>query len=240
MGDYKVKLINRREVAERTTAFHFEKPPDFQFKPGQYADLTLIGPPETDQEGNIRTFSIASAPYEPALMFTTRMRDTAFKRVLKSFPIGSEISLAGPMGSFTLHNNSRKPGVFLAGGIGITPFLSIILQAAKERLPHQLCLFFSNRRPEDAPFVQLLREAAEANPNFRFISTMTQMAKSRQEWTGETGHINRTMLEKHIPSLSGPIYYIAGPPSMVSALRKTLIEAGVDEDDIRSEEFSGY
>ncbi len=74
-------------------------------------------------------------------MFTTRMRDTAFKRVLKSLAIGSEILLAGPMGSFTLHNNSKKPGIFLAGGIGITPFLSIILQAAKEKLPHPLCLF---------------------------------------------------------------------------------------------------
>lgn len=240
MGEYKVKLVNRREVAERTMAFHFQKPPDFQFKPGQYADLTLIDPPETDAEGNIRTFSIASAPFEPALMFTTRMRDTAFKRVLKSLPIGSEISLAGPMGSFTLHNNSKKPGIFLAGGIGITPFLSIILQAVKERLPHQLSLFYSNRRPEDAPFVKLLREAAEANPNFRFMPTMTQMAKSGQEWSGETGLIDRRMLEKNITSLRGPIYYTAGPPAMVSALRKMLIAAGVDEDDIRSEEFAGY
>jgi ferredoxin-NADP reductase len=240
MGEYRVKLVNRREVAERTMAFHFQRPPDFQFKPGQYADLTLTDPPETDAEGNIRTFSIASAPFEPALMFTTRMRDTAFKRVLKSLPIGSEISLAGPMGSFALHNNSKKPGIFLAGGIGITPFLSIILQAAKERLPHQLSLFYSNRRPEDAPFVKLLREAAEANPNFRFIPTMTQMAKSHQEWGGETSVIDRRMLERHIPSFHGPIYYTAGPPAMVSALRKMLVETGVDEDDIRSEEFAGY
>ncbi len=69
---------------------------------------------------------------------------------------------------------------------------------------------------------------------------MTQMAKSHQEWSGETGLIDRRMLEKHIPSLGGPIYYTAGPPAMVSALRETLLEAGVDEDDVRSEEFAGY
>jgi ferredoxin-NADP reductase len=173
-------------------------------------------------------------------MFATRMRDSAFKRVLKTLPFGSEVSLAGPMGSFTLHNNSKKPGVFLAGGIGITPFLSIILQAAKDKLPHQLCLFYSNRRPEDAPFVNLLREATEANPSFRFIPSMTEMAKSQREWSGETGFINRDMLARYLPALQGPIYYTAGPPAMVSAMRKLLIEAGVDEDDVRSEEFGGY
>jgi ferredoxin-NADP reductase len=240
MRDFTVKLMNRREVAEGTMSFHFQRPPDFQFKPGQYADLTLINPPETDSEGNSRTFSIASASFEPELMFATRMRNSAFKRVLRTLPIGSEISLAGPMGSFTLHNDSKKPGVFVAGGIGITPFLSIILQAAKDRLPHQLYLFYSNRRPEDAPFVNLLREAAEANPNFRFIPTMTEMAKSQREWSGETGFINQAMLARHLPALRGPIYYTAGPPAMVSAMRKMLIEAGVDEDDVRSEEFGGY
>ncbi len=240
MSEFKVKLVSRKEVAEGTMSFHFQKPPEFQFKAGQYADLTLLDPPETDQEGNIRTFSIASAPFETALMFATRIRGSAFKRILKSLPIGSEISLAGPMGSFTLHNNPKKPGIFLAGGIGITPFLSIILQAVKDKLPHQLCLFYSNRRPEDAPFVGLLREAEEANPNFQFIPTMTDMAKSRREWNGETGLIDRNMLTRHLPSLRGPIYYTAGPPAMVDAMRKMLIEAGADEDDIRSEEFGGY
>src|SRR2546425_38719 len=80
---YQCKLLNRVEVAEGTMAFHFEKPARFDFKPGQSADLTLSSPPETDAEGNTRTFSIASPPFENHLMFTTRMRDTAFKRSLK-------------------------------------------------------------------------------------------------------------------------------------------------------------
>ena len=139
-------------------SFHFEKPQGFEFRAGQSIDLTLLNPQETDAEGNVRAFSIASAPFDPDLMITTRMRDTAFKRVLKTMPLGTQVKIEGPGGSFTLHKNSAKPAVFLAGGIGITPFFSILRQAAHDRLPHQLFLFYSNRRPEDAAFLDGLEE----------------------------------------------------------------------------------
>jgi len=79
-----VKLKNRQEIAKGTFAFHFEKPINFQFTPGQFIDITLQNPPETDSEGNVRSFSIASALYEDTIMVATRMRDTAFKRALRS------------------------------------------------------------------------------------------------------------------------------------------------------------
>jgi ferredoxin-NADP reductase len=203
-------------------------------------DITLIDPPETDAEGNIRSFSIASAPDEDHLLFATRMRDTAFKRFLRSAPIDTAINMEGPMGSFTLHNNASKPAVFLAGGIGITPFSSIIRNAAKAKLPHRLYLFYSNRRPEDAAFMDVLSQLEQQNPNFKFIPSMSEMNKSAQKWNGATGFINKEMLVRHLPSLQGPIYYIAGPPAMVAAMRQMLAGAGVDEDDIRTEEFAGY
>lgn len=208
-----MKLSGREQVAEATMAFHFDKPNGFEFRAGQAMDITLLDPPETDSEGNIRTFSIASPPFEDRLMVATRMRDTAFKRVLKSMPLGTAVKIDGPSGSLTLHKNPSKPAVFLAGGIGITPFLSIVRQAAKDKLPHQLYLFYSNRRPEDAPFLDMLRELQTANPNFRFIPTMTEMGESHRQWKEETGFIDSKMLAKNIPSLSGPIYYIAGPPA---------------------------
>ena len=237
---YQSKLKAREEVAEGTMAFHFEKPAGFQFKPGQYADLTLINPAETDSEGNVRTFSIASAPYEDELLFATRMRKSAFKRVLGCVPLGTEVKLEGPMGSFTLHKNPAKAAVFLAGGIGITPFLSILRQAAKEKLPHLLYLFYSNRRPEDAAFLQHLEDLAKSNSKFIFVPSMSEMEKSKLNWSGERGFINREMVIKHFCDLKGPIYYIAGPPAMVAAMREVLSKAGVDEDDVRTEEFGGY
>lgn len=233
-------LRKREAVAEGTMAFRFDRPAGFEFKAGQYMDITLNNPPETDAEGNTRTFSIASAPSDPELMITTRLRDTAFKRVLRSMALPAEVKLDGPNGSFTLHKNQTKPAVFLAGGIGITPFFSIVSQAAHDRLPHQLYLFYSNRRPEDAAFLTALLDLAGQNPNFHFIPTMTEMQKSKTDWKGERGLINREMLERHLPSLTGPIYYIAGPPGMVAALRQMLVAAGADEDDIRTEEFAGY
>jgi len=233
-------LRKREDVAEGTMAFHFDKPAGFEFRAGQFMVLTLINPPETDAEGNRRTFTIASAPFDPDLMIATRMRDTAFKRVLRSMPLGTEMKIAGPGGSFTLHQNPAKPAVFLAGGIGITPFFSIVRQATHERLPHHLYFFYSNRRPEDAPFLASLQELPKSNPNLHLVLTMTDMSNSSRPWSGETGFINREMLSKHMPSLQGPIYYIAGPPSMVKAMRQVLTQAAVNQDDIRTEQFAGY
>src|SRR5260370_34756658 len=145
---YQSKLLNRVEVAEGTMAFQFEKPPGFDFKPGQSVDLTLLNPPETDSEGNVRTFSIASAPFEYQLRFATRMRDTSFKRSLKEMPLGTAVKMDAAMGSFTLHKNSAKPAVFLAGGIGIIPLCSIVRQADPDQAAHKFYLFYSHRRPQ--------------------------------------------------------------------------------------------
>jgi len=240
MATQTVKLMRTEEAAEGTTAFHFTRPPGFEFRAGQSIDVTLIHPPETDAKGNTRAFTIASPPFVDHLTIATRMRDSAFKRVLRMAPPGLEVKIEGPGGSFTLHKNAAKPGVFLAGGIGITPFLSIVRQAAKDRAPQLLYLFYSNRRPEDAPFLDLLAGLPAENPNFHFMPTMTAMAKSRRQWTGETGIIDREMLLRHIQEPIGPIYYVAGPPAMVTAMRKMLVSVGVDDDDIRTEEFSGY
>ena len=240
MPIYKTILRRKDEIADGTMAFHFEKPGGFDFKAGQFGDFTLINPVETDAKGNTRGFSLASAPYEADLMFATRMRDTAFKRVLKAMEAGTEVSLDGPYGSFTLHNNSRIPAVFLTGGIGVTPVRSIVLQAAHDNLPHKIFLFDSNRKPEDSAFLNELMEAQQLNLNYIFVGTMTAMENSRTKWDGETGYITNVMLEKHIGDLTLPIYYVAGPASMVTAMRKTLNDAGVDDDNIRTEEFSGY
>ncbi|KTD19617.1 FAD-dependent oxidoreductase [Legionella israelensis] len=138
-------------------AFIFEKPKDFTFKSGQFGDFTLLNPKETDEEGNTRAFSLTNPPFANDLMVATRMRDTAFKRVLKTLSLGTELKLDAPYGSFTLHNNKAIPAVFLTGGIGITPVRSIITQATKDKVPHQIYLFYSNNRPEDTAFLEELK-----------------------------------------------------------------------------------
>lgn len=239
MATFNISLRDRKEIAENTFAFHFEKPAGFQFKAGQFVALTLIDPAETDAKGNRRNFTIASAPHEEDLMIATRIRDTAFKRNLKAISIGKEVKILGPLGNLTLAGVDG-PAVFLTGGIGITPFRSMALQAAREHLPNPLYLFYSNRRPEDAAFLKELQNVEKLNPNYKFIATMTAMEKSGQAWGGETGYINQNMLEKFLSDLTKPMYYIAGPPAMVTAMLQMLKESGVDEQHIRYEEFTGY
>ena len=234
------KLTARQQVADRTMAFGFEKLPGWTFKAGQAVDITLLNPPETDSEGNTRTFSIASAPHEESLMVATRMRDTAFKRVLEKTPLGTAVKIEGPFGNLTLHNKAARVAVLLAGGIGITPFRSIVFRAAHEKLPHRIFLFYSNRRPEDAPFLEELQTLQKENTNYKLIPTMTEMEKSQQVWQGEKGWINKEMVARYVKDLESPIYYIAGPPGMVKGLHTMLNDARIDDDNIRAEEFPGY
>jgi ferredoxin-NADP reductase len=244
---FSLKLKSRSEVAAGTMEFRFDRPAGMAFKAGQFMDLTVIDPPETDAEGNTRGFSISSAPDDRELTFATRMRDTAFKRVLRTMPLGTEVKAEGPFGNLTLHNDASRAAVLLAGGIGITPFRSIVRRAAHERLPHRIFLFYANKRPEDAPFLDELRGLSLENPNFTFIPTMDRMGDSRLPWAGETGRIDHELIEKYLKRSrssgtepSPPVYYMAGPPAMVAGLHTMLNEAGVDDDDIRTEEFTGY
>ena len=234
------KLKDRKEVAEGTMAFRFEKPSGWTFKAGQYLDMTLLDPPESDAEGNVRNFSIASAPHEETLMVATRMRDTTLKRGLRTMPIGAPVRIEGPSGDLILQKDLTRAAVFLAGGIGITPFRSIVHWAAKEKLRQRVFLFYSNGRPEDAAFLAELQSLERDNPKYKLIASMTEMEKSHQPWNGETGLIDQGMLGKHLKGAASPIYYIAGPPAMVKGLHEMLTKAGTNNDDIRAEEFAGY
>jgi ferredoxin-NADP reductase len=240
MQQFETQLLSKEAVAEGTMAFHLAKPEGFRFAAGNAVNVTLVDPPQTDGKGNTRTFSIVSAPADSTVTFATRMRDSAFKRVLKDAPAGTRMGLAEPGGEFTLDPADTRPAVLLAGGIGVTPFVSMSRHAANERLARPLWLFFSNRRPEDAPFLDELMALGRRNPNYRCVATMTEMDKSARPWRGELGFVDQAMLRRHLESLSTAVYYIAGPPAMVEAMQEMLAAAGVGADAVRTDEFYGY
>jgi ferredoxin-NADP reductase len=240
MTTYQARLRGREEIANGTMAFHFEKPPGFNFKPGQAIDVVLLDPPAADTQSARHTFSIVSAPFEDELSVATRMRDSPFKRALGSLPVGAPVAIDGPSGSLTLHKDRARPAVFIAGGIGITPFMSMLRQAAKDGLQQRLVLLYSNRRPEDAAFLRELQRLEQQNENFQLVATMTLMSGSSQPWDGPTGLIDESLLKSIASDLTAPIYYVAGPPGLVETMQETLNGAGVDDDDIRSEKFYGY
>lgn len=240
MADYLLPLNNRKEIAEDTMAFWFDTAgTNFNFKPGQYATFTLINPPKTDEEGNMRQFSIASSPNNKKyMMIASRMRDTAFKNSLKNIKLGTKLKVSGPFGSFTLHEDSKKPAVFLAGGIGITPFRSIIEYAAQEKLPHKIYLFYSNKTPQSTAFFKDLEDFAKQNKNFIFVPTCTEY--EGKGWRYELGRCNINMVKKYVKDLKKATFYSAGPPGMVAAMKQMLLEAGIKEESIRTEDFIGY
>lgn len=227
---YDVKLIHKREIAEGTMEFVLEKPPGFEYRAGQYGDLVLPDSSGVDENSNKHGFSFASAPYEDVLKMATRMRDTPFKRAARKIPEGSMVKLLALWGDFTLHKNVTIPAVFLIGGIGITPVRSIIAQATHDQTAHKITLIYANRTPVLAAYTNDFERFAAENENFTFVPV----------YTAAQGHVNADVLRQHVPDIAAPRYYLSGPEGMVKAMRSLLIQAGADEDNIRTEEFDGY
>lgn len=230
-------LEGREEVARGTLAFRFARPEGFQFRAGQAVNLALVDPPETDAKGNSRTFSLASAPSERSLQVATRMRDTAFKRVLGSLPPGSTVKLRGPMGNFTLPEDASRPVALLAGGIGITPFMSMLREEERSGSRRARVLAYSNRSPADAPFLTELHRLARPGTGLRMVTAITESAPAAGTWGGIA---DPEFLRRELGDVAGALHYLAGPPGMVGALRKALAAMGVEAADILTDEFYGY
>jgi ferredoxin-NADP reductase len=230
LNTYEVLVRGREEVAAGTMAFRFSKPAGFVFKAGQSVTLSLIDPP-AEANSTQRIFSLVSAPFEDELTVATRMRDgSAYKRALKALPLGAAIKLKGPRGLMTLHEDRSRAAVFIAGGIGITPFMSMLRQGAHDRLAQRLFLLCSNRRPQDAPFLAELQGLAQQNAHFRLLARMTDA----------DGFIDESAVKRFTGDAAAPVYYLAGPPAMVGAMKAVLRTAGVGDGDVRSEQFYGY
>lgn len=234
-----VKITGKKEIANGTMEFFLEKPEGFEFRAGQFCDITLIDPPETDDEGNTRGFSLVAAPYEDYLAVATRLRDTAFKRVIQKLPDGTEVKFDAPYGDFTLQKNENKPAVFIIGGIGVTPVRSMIAQATHDKTGHKITLIHSNKSPADAPFQEDFREFAKENPNFKFVPVASESAPD--DFKGERGLVNAELIKKYVHDFDNTIFYLSGPPGMVKAMRSILVDTlKADEDNIKTEEFDGY
>jgi len=240
MAEYQMTLVDRQRIARDTMAFWFDaNGASFGFRAGQHADFVFAHSCMGSESDNSRTFSLASSPRDgEPIMIAMRMRKTAFKSALKAAAFGTKFIVSRPRGSFTLHRDITRPAVFLAGGIGIAPIRSILQQAAQERLPHKLYLFYSNREADDAAFLEELESVTAQNPNFTLIPTVT--GHKTLAWPYQKGHINRGMLTRYLFGLKGPVYYIAGPSGMVIAMTDLLSSSGVSDDDIKTEEFGDY
>ncbi|MFZ2314203.1 MAG: FAD-dependent oxidoreductase [Gammaproteobacteria bacterium] len=237
MPIYTLTLHSKQEIAPNTMIFTFHKPEGFKFIPGQYGGFTLLNPPETDAGGITRRFSLLNTPQDDYIAFATRIQSSAYKRVLNNLKLGDEMKFAGPAGNFVLHEDKTVPAVFIAGGIGMTPFYSILKAAAFEKSDRPMSLFYGNQSLEHTILLNDLKQFAKELSNFQLV---TSLVDTDSHWDGETGYITHTMLKKYISDLNAPIYYVCGSPSMVTAVQELLVEMGVAEDKIKVEDFPGY
>jgi ferredoxin-NADP reductase len=229
----------KREVARGTLLVIFDLlGEEFDYRPGQYFWVELLDPPYEDEKGPRRHISAVTSPTERGVIgLCTRIRESAFKRSLAELPVGAEVDVEAPKGTFVLPEGTSRPLVFVAGGIGITAFRSMLRYVQDEGLPHRVTLLYSNRDQESAAFLDELEQIERTNPNVRVILTMT----NDDEWPGERRRFDADFFREYLDSnLNDAIYMVAGPPGMAEAASEELKKAGVDEQLISTDSFSGY
>jgi ferredoxin-NADP reductase len=235
----RAKVKEKREVAKGTLFVLFDLlGQEVDFRAGQYFWVTLLDPPYDDEKGPRRHISVVTSPNERGVLgLCTRLRDSAFKRSLAELPVGAAVEVEQPKGDFVLPDETDLPLVFLAGGIGITVFRSMLRSIVEERLSHRVTLVYSNRDRESTAFLDELTQLARDHNNINLVLTMTD----ENEWDGERRKIGPELLRDHLDGdLAGYRYLLAGPPAMVEGVTDSLRDAGIPQERIQPERFSGY
>jgi ferredoxin-NADP reductase len=233
---YELEFAYKKQLTPEAFEFYFKRPEGLDFEPGQYLkysmDLT-----DPDDRGSSRYFTISSSPLEKEyITLTTRVIKSSFKVALSQMKPGERIRAFGPLGYFTLDLSSKKDKIFLAGGIGVTPYHSV-LQTVKDNknLPN-IFLFDSWPTKKDAVYYEELKEIERMNPSVKVIYTLT-----REEAQGfEKGRINPDMIAKYVPNYKDCEFFIVGSEEVEAALLELVKSMGVAEDQIFSENFPGY
>ena len=235
----RAQIKEKQEVAKGTLLVTFDLlGEEVDFRPGQYFFVTLPSVGDEDDKGLRRHITVVTSPNEKGVLgFATRMRDSAFKRTLRALPVGTEVEVEPPKGKFALPDERSRPLVFVAGGIGITVFRSMLRYISEERLPYHVTLIYSNRDRESTAFLDELRELEHALPDFRLILTMTQ----DPGWEGETRKVDAEFVKDYLDEdVNQYTFLVAGPPAMAQGVQGALQEAGVQDENLLAERYSGY
>lgn len=231
------KIIDKKEIATQTLLVTFAIEERLTFKSGQYIFVTLKNALYPDERNNRRHFSIVNSPNQRGIItIATRLRDSGFKKSLKELPLATEVELGPIAGNFILPEDTKRPLTFIAGGIGITPYISMLRYIAEEKLPYNITLIYSNRDKESTAYFDELENFKVQIANFKLIITMTE----DPNWIGEKRRIDAKFIKDYIKDINEPLYFVVGPPTMVDALQRALLEAGVGIENIKIENFTGY
>ncbi len=235
----RIRLMERRSEATEVISFLFDLGGQlFEYQPGQYIFYELDALDSPDERGNRRHFTISSSPTEKGIvMFTTRMRGSGFKETLRHAPLGYELSLGSPLGNFVVPEDETRHHIFIAGGIGVTPYRSILRYALDVKKPIDAVMLYFNHSLADIVFRQELDEIARQMPTFTLIHVLSDPEPG---WKGEKGRLNEALLQEWVPNLDQRLIWISGPPPMVMAYKELIKQTGVGDEAIRTDSFAGY
>lgn len=234
----RARIKERKEIASGTLLVVFDLlGMNVEFRPGQFFFVELIDPPEDDEKGARRQFSFVNSPNEKGVItMATRQTDSAFKRSLAAMPPGSEVEVGDVGGDFALPKEEKSSLVLVAGGIGITPFISMTRYVAEAGLKHHVSLLYSNRDRQSTAFLEELQDRARGNDNLELVLTMTK----DPGWEGETRKIDGKFISDHVKDPGSNTFFVAGPPAMNEAVVSELVKLGIRKEDVKVSDFMGY
>lgn len=226
----KLQLTRRQPETHDTERFYFSPDEKFDYKSGQFLKWTI--PHEADDRGQNRFFSLASSPSEDELMICTKFaadKSSSFKTHLKALQIGYSIEATGPNGSFVL-GDTNSPVVLVAGGIGITPYRSMLKFAHDSGLTRPVQLLYSARSNQDVAF----KSEVDGWTN------QHDWLKVNYIYEDTDGRLDAAKIDQLAAGLAGKLIYLSGPEPMIEAFEKQLLEHGIDEEQIKTDFFPGY
>lgn len=237
---YKLSYIKKTRVSRDAWDLHFVKPNNFDYMPGQFIEAVLPQQ-HPDDRGEKRWFTLSSSPTEKTIDITTRKmpQHSSFKDVLFGLKKGDELSIKGPEGNFLLPKNVSAKIVWIAGGIGITPFRSQLKYLLDTKSYNRdITLFYGLRSKADNICQTLLIDAQQKFTNYKLVEVISE--DPPKYWSGETGYIGADMLKKYL-DVDLPIeYFVSGPEPMVDAFKEKLTNLNIQSDRIHQDWFPGY
>ena len=224
------------EVIPRTAdvrSFRFPRPTDLNYKPGQFFFVSI----KQGEKELTHHFSFSSSPTEPEYFeFTKKFTDHEYSLALKAAKSGDWAKIDAPYGQFTFEGEYPKIAL-LAGGIGITPFISICKNATDKHLDSKIILFFGCKTQGDIAFYNELEVMQQQNPNLDVHFIVTQPSP---DWKGATGIISAEMIRQELPDFNENVFFTCGPPAMVEAMEKIVQSLGLPKEQMKKEYFTGY